>query len=94
MVIKQANPCIMHMENCIGEKLITMLLSIGGKRFQRESRVVSIDNYIERMQTIVCTHVLGARLRPKQWKFPTSDDQKELSRNIFVLCNISSICYA
>jgi hypothetical protein len=55
ILIKQAIPCIMHMENCVGEMLITMLLFIGGKRFQRESRVVSIENYIEHMQTIART---------------------------------------
>jgi hypothetical protein len=30
MLIKQAIPCIMHLENRVGEKLITILLSIGG----------------------------------------------------------------
>ncbi len=91
MLIKQAIPCIMHLENRVGEKLITILLSIGGKRFQCESRVVSLDHYVERMHTIVSTQVLGTRLRPKQWKFPTSDDRKEVSTNISILCNISFI---
>jgi len=44
MLIKQAIPCIMHMENHIGEKLITMLHAIGVKRFQRDSSTMSLQN--------------------------------------------------
>jgi hypothetical protein len=80
MLIKQAIPCIMHMENRIGEKIITMLLAIGAKRFQRGSRSISLKNYIEHMERIVRTRILGTRLRPKQWKFPTSGDGKEVGQ--------------
>jgi hypothetical protein len=79
MLIKQAIPCIMHMENRVGEKVITMLLSVGAERFQKERRIASLDGYVERMQTIVRTRILGTRLRPKQWKFPTANDGKEVS---------------
>ena len=80
MLIKQAIPCIMHMENRIGEKIITMLLAIGAKRFQRGSRSMSLKNYIEHMERIVRNQILGTRLRPKQWKFPTSGDGKEVGQ--------------
>ncbi len=80
MLIKQAIPCIMHMKNRIGGKIITMLLAIGAKRFQPGSRSMSLKNYIEHMERIVRTRILGICLHPKQWKFPTSDDGKEVGQ--------------
>ena len=72
----------MHMENRVGEKLINMLLSIGAARFQSERQIVSLDGYIERIQMIVRCRILGTRLRPKQWKFPTKNDGKEVRSNV------------
>jgi hypothetical protein len=37
MLIKQATPCIMHIENRVDKK-IAMLLCIGAGRFQRKDR--------------------------------------------------------
>jgi hypothetical protein len=34
ILIKQVIPCIMHLENCGGEKIITIILSIGAERYQ------------------------------------------------------------
>ena len=34
ILIKQAIPCIMHLENRGGEKIITIILSIGAERYQ------------------------------------------------------------
>jgi phage tail tape-measure protein len=31
MLIEQAIPCVMHLENRVGEKLITVLLAMGAK---------------------------------------------------------------
>jgi hypothetical protein len=36
ILIKQAIPCIMHLENCAGENFLTIVLSIGATRYQRE----------------------------------------------------------
>ncbi len=33
ILIEQALPCIMHMENRVGEKLITVILSMGAERY-------------------------------------------------------------
>jgi hypothetical protein len=64
--IKQAIICIMHMENRVGEKIITMLLSIGAERFQKERWAAALDDYIMMMQRYFCTRILGTRLHPKQ----------------------------
>jgi hypothetical protein len=66
ILIKQAIICIMHMENRVGEKIITMLLSIGAEMFQKERRAAALDDYIMMMQRYVCTRILGTRLHPKQ----------------------------
>jgi len=79
MLIKQAIICIMHMENHLGENLISMLLSTGAERFQKERRVASLDEYIMVKQRHVCTRILGAWLYPRQWKIPAMNDGKEVS---------------
>jgi len=56
----------MHMENRVGEKIITMLLSIGAERFQKERWAAALDDYIMMMQRYFCTRILGTRLHPKQ----------------------------
>jgi hypothetical protein len=35
ILILQAIPCIMHLENRVGEKLITVLLSLGAEMVQK-----------------------------------------------------------
>jgi len=79
MLIKQAIVCIMHLENRVGEKLITILLSIGANKFQRENATESLARYVEEMENIVQTRILGTRLRPKPWRLPLNDQRKEVS---------------
>ncbi len=79
ILIKQAIPCIMHCEKRGGEKIITMLLSSGANKFQRENRAVTLDHYIERIENIVQTRILGTRTRPKQWRLPLNDRKTEVS---------------
>jgi hypothetical protein len=79
ILIKQAIPCIMNCENRGGEKIITMLLSSGANKFQRENRAVTLDHYIERIENIVQTRILGTRTRPKQWRLPLNDRKTEVS---------------
>ncbi len=78
ILIKQAIICIMHMENRVGEKLITVLIALGAARFQRDRSVTSLDRYVERIQHLVQRRILGTRIRPKQWKFPLKNDGKEV----------------
>jgi hypothetical protein len=79
ILIKQAIPCAMHLENRGGEKIITMVLSIGANIWQRENQTVSLERYIERIQNIVRTRILGTRIRPKQWRLPLNDKKTEVS---------------
>lgn len=73
MLIEQAIPCIMHLENRVGEKLITILLSLGAEKFQRQRGVKNLSRFAANIQHIVNTRVLGSPNRPKQWKLPLCD---------------------
>ncbi len=68
ILLEQAIPCIMHLENRVGEKILTVLLSLGADLFQRRRRVKSLTNYANGVQHIVNTTCLGTRHRPKQWR--------------------------
>jgi hypothetical protein len=68
----------MHMENHIGEKLITFLIHFGAAKFQNERCIVTLDNYVHQIQHIVQHQILGSFLRLKQWKFPTRNEGKEV----------------
>jgi hypothetical protein len=46
MLIKQAIPCVMHLKNRVGEKLINVLLAMGAERFQRQKAVKSLSRYV------------------------------------------------
>ena len=73
MLIEQAIPCVMHLENRVGEKLITVLLAMGAKRFQRQRRVKSLSRYAVNIQHTANTRILGSATCPKQWKCPLND---------------------
>jgi len=79
MLIKQAIPCIMHLENRVQEKIITMLLSIGANRFQRENRTEYLERYAKAIERIVQRRILGTMLRPKNWSLPINDEWKQVS---------------
>jgi hypothetical protein len=65
MLIKQAIPCIMHLENRVGEKILTVLLSIGLDLYQRRRVASSIQNYIKEVERIASRVILGTEWRPK-----------------------------
>ncbi len=62
MLIKQAIPCIMHLENGVGEKIITMLLSIGANHFQWENRTENLERYAKAIERIEQRRILGTML--------------------------------
>ncbi len=72
MLIEQAIPCIMHLENRVGEKLITVLLSLGAAKFQRQRNIKRLARFASNVQHIINTRVIGTVLRPKQWKVPVN----------------------
>jgi hypothetical protein len=72
MLISQAIPCIMHLENRVGEKLITVLLARAAEKFQQRGNTRNLTRFAAQIQHIVNTRVLGSMTRPKQWKVPLS----------------------
>jgi len=79
ILIKQTIPCIMHIENRVGEKLITFLLVLGAMAFLSGRTGTSLENYVARIQKVVQTKILGTNTRPKQWRFPLTENGKEVS---------------
>jgi hypothetical protein len=80
MLIHQAIPCIMHLENRSGEKILTMLLSIGAEIYQRRRAGASLDGYVQEVQRIVQTVILGTEWRPKQWRAPMKEKGNEIGK--------------
>jgi hypothetical protein len=70
----------MHLENRVGEKLLSLLLSQGAIRYQKDRNCSSLDGYVQAVQNIVRTQILGTRRRPKQWRLPLSKDKKEVTQ--------------
>ncbi len=83
MLTEQAIPCVMHLENRVGEKLITVLLAMGAERFQRQRGVKSLSRYVVNIQHIANTRILGSATRPKQWKCPLNDAGDSVSKVSF-----------
>ncbi len=67
MLISQIIPCIMHLENRVGEKLITVLLARASEAYQKRN-TRGLQCFAARIQEIVNTRILGTVYRPKQWK--------------------------
>jgi hypothetical protein len=80
MLIEQSIPCIMHLENRVGEKLITVLLAMGAERFQRQRGVKSLSRYAVNIQHVANTRILGSAARPKQWKVPLNDSGDSINK--------------
>ena len=73
ILIIQAIPCIIHLENRVGEELIKVLLAMAAERFHQERGVRSLNQFARNINHIVNTSILGAVVRPKQQKVPISD---------------------
>ncbi len=62
-IIELLIPCILHLENRVGGKIITMILRKGMEQFKGQS-----IHYIKEMQGIIQCKVLGSELSPSHWK--------------------------
>jgi hypothetical protein len=62
-------PCILHLENRVGEKIINMII-----RFGFQKRQQSPTEFIRNLQQLFRTEVLGTPECPSQWKVPFSTD--------------------
>jgi hypothetical protein len=56
-----------------------MLLYIGASRYQKARRSISLDGFVGQIQEIVQKQILGTILRLSQWRFPLSENKKEVS---------------
>jgi hypothetical protein len=84
-LLMQAIPCILHMENRVGIKMITMLLIRGLSNvkervlYSQEGSVNKrIEMYIADVTKIVSTKMLGDEQGPAQWNFPYNPETKEI----------------
>ena len=85
-LLLQAIPCILHMENRVGIKVITMLLIRGLSNVkegvlysEHKSMNKRIEMYIEDVTNIVSTKILGDEDGPAQWNFPYNPETKEIA---------------
>ena len=82
-------PCILHRENRVGIKLLTMLLLEGFSNAQLgyifsqiRSEMDRIKAFAERVQEIFNTYILGDEDGPAQWTLSMTDDGK----NVGMIC--------
>ena len=72
ILISQVIPCIMHLENRVGEKLITVLLSLEAQLYQKRN-TSGLQLWAKSMQDLTNTRILGTLFHPKQWRMPLGD---------------------
>jgi hypothetical protein len=58
-------PCILHLENRVGEKIVNMMI-----RFGFQKRQQSAAAFISELQEVFRKEVLGSQECPSQWKIP------------------------
>ncbi len=68
LLISQAIPCILHLENRVGEKLVTVLLAMAANKYQERSNCRTLTRFANIIQDIFNTRILGSFTRPSQWK--------------------------
>jgi hypothetical protein len=82
VLVMQAVPCILHCENRVSIKILTMLLIEGFSNAQagtilREysnSKKNRCNRYVDMVQHIMNTQLLGDEFDPVQWECPVQDD--------------------
>ncbi len=80
ILIMQAIPCIMHFENRVGEKILTMLLAIRAELFQQRRVGASLKMYVAEVGQIASRAILGSQWRPAQWKVLMKENGEELAK--------------
>ena len=69
ITICQAIPCILHLENRVGERILKMLL-IEALEIRDGEPSASIDEYSNTFERIINTEILGSHYAPSQWSIP------------------------
>ena len=65
ILIEQAIPCILHMENRVGEKMLKLLLIDGAN--ERDSDKSALSEMIEQVNEVVNSQILGTQRRKSNW---------------------------
>jgi len=79
ILIAQAIPCIMHLENRVGEKLMKVLLAMAAKIYRKKKQHNNNEYQICQQYTVHCiqsivnTRILGSMHCPKHWKVPFNE---------------------
>jgi hypothetical protein len=92
-IIELLIPCILHLENHVGEKIITMILQKGLEKFPGLAM-----HYIQELEDVIQRKVLGSKTSPSHWKLRwtrTTDGAHQIEpiqeHNSTVRCMMSSI---
>jgi hypothetical protein len=72
IMVRQAVPCVLHLENRCGEKFVKALLI---ERIQQSNKTNQEEEALIRsVEHVVNTQVLGQPWRPSNWKIPLAKD--------------------
>jgi hypothetical protein len=81
----QAIPCVLHLENRVSLKTITMLIIDGvsaasqGTLFEHiASEVDRVAQYVSMVELIVNRSILGSETSPSQWRLPYDKQEKKV----------------
>ena len=77
MKICQAIPCILHLENRVGEQILKMLL-IESLEIHDGKSLALIDEYSNNFERIINTEIIGSHYDPSQWSIPKGSDGEML----------------
>jgi hypothetical protein len=63
--VERLIPCILHLENHVGEVVVTMIIRLGLEKSERAASA-----FITELQEVFQKEVLGSAKSPSQWKIP------------------------
>jgi hypothetical protein len=91
-VVELIIPCILHLENRVGEKIITIILRRALDDFRGQK-----DDFIEKINEVFKTKILGSDASPSQWKLPVTKEAESIKidhiqvRNNIARCIVKEI---
>ena len=74
ILIEQAIPCIMHMENRCAEKMLKLLISEGWDRCKKDGKKQS--TFLSDFASTVNSYVLGTTVRQSNWSVTVAKDKE------------------
>jgi hypothetical protein len=73
----------MHLENRVGEKLVTVLLAMAANKYQERTNTRTLTQFAIHVQNVFNTKILGSMTRTSQWKLPMSVKGDQVSKVSF-----------